>query len=336
MIGPGEPYMNWHLPVTLVFLIVTSTASAAGFRGGGFASGGGAWGRTSGFAGSSRGWTGASTWNRSNPSARSQTGFHGTANLRSGFFPGFDHRLTNFRLPPPGFRFRPFIFTPIGHPFVHHRGFRHWGTWGNVFVGVPYYETVVATTQFAGDGWPYPPDGAISPWSSPVRSPGQLAPFDPTPHDVVDRMLALAKVKSSDVVYDLGAGDGRLAIAAAKKYGARAVGFEIDPGLAKLARENVRREGVEKLVEIRQQDFMRADLSPASVVTLYLSYDGNLAVRPRLLNQLRPGSRVVSNTFDMGDWQPKIAEAYRDSAGDTYMLYYWEIAEPQVYGENFR
>ena len=101
-------------------------------------------------------------------------------------------------------------------------------------------------------------------------------------------------------------------IAAAKKYGVRGVGFEIDPGLVKLARENARREGVEKLVEIREQDFLTANLSPASVVTLYLSYDGNLAVRPQLLQQLKPGARVVSYVFDMGDWQPKIAETYCD------------------------
>jgi SAM-dependent methyltransferase len=157
------------------------------------------------------------------------------------------------------------------------------------------------------------------------RGPGQLAPFDPTPQEAVARMLTLARVKSGDVLYDLGSGDGRLVIAAAKKFGAKAVGFEIDPGLVKLARENARKEGVENLVEFRQQDFLNADLSPASVVTLYLSYDGNLAVRPQLMQQLRPGARVVSYTFDMGDWSPKIAESYRDKGGDTHMLYLWEI-----------
>jgi len=149
-------------------------------------------------------------------------------------------------------------------------------------------------------------------------------------------MLALAGVKKGDVVYDLGAGDGRMVIAAAKKYGVKAVGFEIDPGLVKLARENVRKQGVEKLVEIRQQDFMKANLSPATIVTLYLSYDGNLAVRSRLMDQLRPGARVVSYTFDMGDWAPKITEAYRDAAGDTHLLYYWEISSPEMYGDNSR
>lgn len=159
--------------------------------------------------------------------------------------------------------------------------------------------------------------------------PESVAPFDPTPQEIVERMLALAGVKKGDVVYDLGAGDGRILIAAAKK-GVRAVGFETDPGLVKLARENVRSAGVEKLVEIREQDFLAADLSGASVVTLYLSYDGNLAVRDRLQSQLRPGARVVSYTFDMGDWPAKIAESYRDKTGNAHALYLWEITTPSL------
>ena len=167
-----------------------------------------------------------------------------------------------------------------------------------------------------------------------MRSPDQLAPFDPTPQEVVERMLALTAVKKGDVIYDLGSGDGRILITAAKKYGVRGVGFEIDPGLVKLARENARKQGVEKLVEIRQQDFLTADLSPATVVTLYLSQDGNLAVRQHLMNQLRSGARVVSYTFDMGDWQPKIAENYRDAGGETHVIYLWEVGGPVVYGKN--
>jgi SAM-dependent methyltransferase len=161
----------------------------------------------------------------------------------------------------------------------------------------------------------------------PERGADRLAPFDPTPHEVVERMLALARVKKGDVVYDLGSGDGRILIAAAKKYGVHGVGYEIDAGLVKLARENVRRAGLEKLVEIRQEDFLAADLSPASVVTLYLSYDGNLVVRDQLNGQLKPGARVVSYTFDMGDWQPKATESYRDAAGNRHQLYLWEIAK---------
>ena len=143
-------------------------------------------------------------------------------------------------------------------------------------------------------------------------------------------MLALAEVNKNDVIYDLGSGDGRILIAAAKKYGARGVGYEIDAGLIKLARENAKREGVEKLVEFRQRDFLSADLSPASVVTIYLSQEANLAVREQLNRQLKPGARVVSYIFDMGDWAPKIAEIYRDAAGDSHALYLWEINSPAV------
>jgi len=159
--------------------------------------------------------------------------------------------------------------------------------------------------------------------SIPGRSADQLAPFDPTPQEVVEHLLALAGVRKGDVVYDLGSGDGRVVIAAAKQFGVKAVGFEIDPGLVKLARENVRKQGVEKLVEIHQQDFMTANLAPTSVVTLYLSGDGNLALRPALMHQLKPGARVVSYGFDMGDWAPKIMETYRDRAGDSHLLYLW-------------
>ncbi len=202
-----------------------------------------------------------------------------------------------------------------------------------VFFGVPeFVGTTVITVapgivqerRFAED----------SPTDSRAREPGQLAPFDPTPQDVAERMLALADVRKNDVIYDLGSGDGRLLITAAKKYGVRGVGFEIEPGLVKLARENVRRAGLEKLVQIRQQDFLSADLSPASVVTLYLSYDGNLAVREQLNRQLKPGARVVSYTFDMGDWPPKIAETYRDAAGDAHSLYLWEITTSSLASRN--
>jgi precorrin-6B methylase 2 len=201
---------------------------------------------------------------------------------------------------------------------------------GILIIDVPQVEVTTVTTQFIPtNGWPQPPN-ENPPTDLRLRRSGQLAPFDPTSLEVAERMLALAGIKKGDVVYDLGSGDGRMVTAAAKKYGVKAVGFEIDPGLVKLARENVRKQGVEKLVEIRQQNFMTADLSPATVVTLYLSYDGNLALRPRLMNQLKSGARVVSNTFDMGDWQAKIVESYRAATGDMHLLYYWEIAAPEL------
>ena len=178
---------------------------------------------------------------------------------------------------------------------------------------------------------------AAAPWSErpSVRTfREQLAPFDPTPHEVVDRMLALGGIKPGDLLYDLGSGDGRVLIAAARKYRIKAVGFEVDPGLVKLARENIKQENLEQLVEVRHQDFMTADLSSASIVTLYLSHDGNQALKPILLHQLQPGARIISYTFDMGDWPPKIAESYRDGAGDVHTLYYWEIPQSVAHTEN--
>ncbi|HEV8342757.1 MAG TPA: methyltransferase domain-containing protein [Candidatus Binatia bacterium] len=153
---------------------------------------------------------------------------------------------------------------------------------------------------------------------SPLESK-KIVPFVPTPQEVVDRMIELAGVKKGDVVYDLGSGDGRIVITAAKK-GARAVGFEIDPDLIKESRENVRKAGVEKLAEIRQQDILTVDLSGANVVTMYLLPDVNLKLKPNLLSQLKPGSRVVSHAFDMGDWKPDKTERV-----DGRTVYLWTI-----------
>jgi len=205
---------------------------------------------------------------------------------------------------------------------------------GIVIIEVPRFDDVTISSQIiSGGGWVEQPMARPYSQSGYKRGPDQLAPFDPTPHEVVERMLVLAGVNKGDVVYDLGAGDGRVVITAAKIYGVKAVGFEVDPGLVNLARENVREQGLEHLVEIRQQDFLNADLSAATVVTLYLSYDGNLAVKPKLMRELRPGARIVSYIFDMGDWPAKIVEAYRDAGGDTHMLYLWRTAESMLYGD---
>jgi precorrin-6B methylase 2 len=218
--------------------------------------------------------------------------------------------------------FSPHFRPPFVTPFFPRRS-------RIVVIDVPGVIDTTVVTQ-AAPGLTYIDQASVGVGQQPI--PGRLslrvAPFDPTPQPVVERMLTLAEIKKGDVVYDLGSGDGRVVIAAAKKFGVKAVGFEIDPGLVKLARENARKEGVEKLVQFRQQDFMTADLSPASVVTLYLSNDGNLALKPALMSQLKPGARIVSYGFDMGDWAPKIMEAYRDAAGDSHLLYLWQIAEP--------
>jgi SAM-dependent methyltransferase len=147
----------------------------------------------------------------------------------------------------------------------------------------------------------------------------KIVPFVPSPQEVVDKMIALAGVKKGDVVYDLGSGDGRIVIAAAKK-GAKAVGFEIDPDLVGQSRANIQKAGVQELAEIRNQDILTVDLSPASVVTMYLLPDVNLKLRPNLLSQLKPGSRVVSHSFDMGDWKPDRIERVE---GRT--IYLWTI-----------
>ena len=237
-------------------------------------------------------------------------------------------------VPPSRNRFvAPFILGAV--PFHSHRPWFFHRHPGVVILDVPssFYGTSVITQYAPGFVPSSTPPSDSEPGGVRTRDAGQLAPFDPTPRDVVERMLTLAGVKQGDVVYDLGSGDGRILIAAAKKYRVSGVGFEIDPGLVKLARENARREGVEKLVEFRQEDFLTADLSPATVVTLYLSEDGNLAVRPQLMHQLKASARVVSYTFDMGDWQPKIAQAYRDAGGNSHQLYLWQMGEPIAFSD---
>jgi SAM-dependent methyltransferase len=129
----------------------------------------------------------------------------------------------------------------------------------------------------------------------------KMVPFVLSPQAVVDKMIELAGVKSGELVYDLGSGDGRIVIAAAK-IGARAVGFEIDGDLVKESRANIQKADVQPLAEIRHQDILTVDFSAASVVTMYLLPDVNLRLRPALQSQLKPGSRVVSHAFDMGDW----------------------------------
>ena len=150
-----------------------------------------------------------------------------------------------------------------------------------------------------------------------------LAPFVPTPQDVVDRMLTVAEVTSTDVVYDLGSGDGRIVITAAKSYGARGIGIDIDPERISEARANARRAGVTHLTEFREGDALQADVSPATVVTLYLVSSANLQLRPLLTRQLRPGARIVSHAFAMGDWAPAKTDRFKDSNGDERVIYLW-------------
>jgi SAM-dependent methyltransferase len=159
------------------------------------------------------------------------------------------------------------------------------------------------------------------------RDEGSLAPYVASPEMIVEEMLRLASVGKDDVVYDLGSGDGRIVIMAAKIHGARGVGFELDGDLVRQSIENARRAGVAHLVEFRQQDVLTVDLSPATVVTLYLGQEANLKLRPAIQSELRPGARVVSHDFDMGDWRPDAVRQLLDESGMVRTLYLWRIAD---------
>jgi SAM-dependent methyltransferase len=151
-----------------------------------------------------------------------------------------------------------------------------------------------------------------------------LAPYVPTPQEVVDRMLQLGDVGKNDVVYDLGCGDGRIPITAAKRFGARGVGVDIDPQRIAEANANAKKEGVTHLVSFKLQDAMATDVSEATVVTLYLLSASNLKLRPMLTKQLKSGSRIVSHAFSMGDWQPDKVDTFIDTSGTTRTLYLWK------------
>ena len=150
------------------------------------------------------------------------------------------------------------------------------------------------------------------------------APYVATPPDVVDRMLALASVTSRDVVYDLGCGDGRIVIAAARIFGARGVGVDVDPVRIAEAQRNAARAEVEHLVTFRLQDALNTDVAEATVVTLYLLSSQNVALRPTLTRQLRPGARIVSHNFAMGDWDPDKVDVFTSADGQSRTLYLWK------------
>ncbi len=136
--------------------------------------------------------------------------------------------------------------------------------------------------------------------------------YVPTPEEVVAQMLQMARVNKDDVVYDLGCGDGRIVITAAKVFGARGVGIDIDPDRIKECNENARRVGVAHKVKFLQQDLFKADIREATVVTLYLLSELNLKLRPKLFSDLRPGTRIVSHEFTMDDWKPDSIGTVRD------------------------
>ncbi|HEV3471255.1 MAG TPA: class I SAM-dependent methyltransferase [Pyrinomonadaceae bacterium] len=171
-----------------------------------------------------------------------------------------------------------------------------------------------------------PPPAALE-TATPSRASVKLdVPYVPTPEVIVERMLRMAKVGKDDVVYDLGCGDGRIVVTAASRYGARGVGYDLNPQRITESNANAVKAGVADRVRFVQGDLFRADLSEATVVTLYLLPDVNLKLRPKLLADLKPGTRVVSHNYGMGDWEPKeVAEI--EIQGTTHYIYSWVIPE---------
>ena len=169
------------------------------------------------------------------------------------------------------------------------------------------------------------PARAVLAQTATATAPRLDVPYVPTPQEVVDRMLALAKVGKNDVLYDLGCGDGRIVVTAARQLGARGTGIDIDPVRIAEAQDNARKAGVDKRVSFKVGDLFQTDLSDASVVTLCLLPTINTRLRPRLWQQLKVGSRVVSHAFDMGpEWPPE-----KTASVEGRTIYYWTITEAQ-------
>lgn len=146
-------------------------------------------------------------------------------------------------------------------------------------------------------------------------------PYVPTPQSVVEKMLEMADVKEGDYLIDLGSGDGRIAITAAKKYGIKALGVDLNPVRVQEANENAKREKVTDKVEFREEDLFKTDLSQATVITMYLLNSVNMKLRPELL-KLKPGTRIVSHSFGMGDWQPD-----QQATVEGRTVYMWIVPE---------
>ncbi|MCL4785236.1 MAG: methyltransferase domain-containing protein [Verrucomicrobia bacterium] len=184
----------------------------------------------------------------------------------------------------------------------------------------------------------------VAAWAQESRTPATNREPDviyvPTPQPVVEKMLEMAEVKKGDVVYDLGCGDGRIVVTAAKKYGVKAVGFDIDPQRVKEALENVRSNKVEHLVTIKQEDIFTLDLREANVVTLYLLPDLNVRLMPQLA-KLKPGSRIVSHDFDMRGAKPVQTHQMSSTGssdgdyGGSHTIYKWVVPwEPESSGSS--
>lgn len=167
---------------------------------------------------------------------------------------------------------------------------------------------------------------APAPSSAAQQHSGRVAPFVATPMDVVERMLEVASVSAKDIVYDLGSGDGRIVIAAAEEHGARAVGVELDRNLAKESQEAIEKRGLGKLARIIQGDLFEADVSPATVVTVYLLQAANRQLSPILEKRLKPGTRVIAHDIRIPDWRP-VEEVSLDSGGIRHFIYLYRVPD---------
>lgn len=154
-----------------------------------------------------------------------------------------------------------------------------------------------------------------------------LAPFVPTPEDVVERMLQLAEVTSRDLIYDLGCGDGRIIITAARKYRARGVGLDIEPYWVAEAQSNAKKAGVEDLVTFSVQDALTVDISLATVVMLYLVHWSTSMLQPIIRRQVQPGTRIISHSFGVDDGTAIKTEKFTDASGQVRTLYLWIVAD---------
>jgi SAM-dependent methyltransferase len=188
--------------------------------------------------------------------------------------------------------------------------------WRRAVLGMLVAAICVTGVGRAGEAVAAPPVRAA------LREPD--VPYQPSPTEVVQAMLRLGKVSAVDVVYDLGCGDGRLVIAAARELGARGVCVDIDPQRIAEARENARRAGVADRIRFLTQDLFNTDIRDATAVMLFLWPDVNLKLRPKLLQELKPGSRVVSHMHDMGDWKPQATVRVPDGARQR-VIYLWTI-----------
>lgn len=177
---------------------------------------------------------------------------------------------------------------------------------------------VLVACDAPGDKAAVAQEAAAPASKAPLRAPDVI--YVPTPQPVVEAMLAMAQVKTGDVLYDLGSGDGRIPVTAAKQFGVRGVGIDINPERIAEANANARAQGVTDLVTFRNEDLFTTDFSEASVVTLYLLNSLNEKLRPKLLADLKPGTRIVSHAFRMGDWEPEQTQNV-----DGSMIYMWTV-----------